>query len=127
MIKQNDYYFDEVNKNELAELPLFAGVEKPPVPKYLDDCTEEKAKVYSELSAEAQREKVFETIKQMKFASDNEVGRALNYTHPSTISARRNELIKEGRVVPVLDPDGNKVKEKDRLTGTKNVIWKVVE
>lgn len=101
----------------------------PRAPLFIDDATEEKATVYMGVvrtaCTEEQRQKVLETIKKLKTATDNQIARELK-THPSTISARRNELRDQGLVVPVLDEFGKKIKIKDEVTNTPNTVWKVV-
>lgn len=42
-------------------------------------------------------------------------------------SDKRNELIARGRVAPLTDFEGNKIKERDPITGTKNVLWRIAE
>jgi len=96
-------------------------------PDIIDDATEDKAEVYNnmnKLTAKEQRERVLSVIKKFGAATDNQVARELNI-HPSTVSARRNELRDLGLVVPVLDNQGGKVKIKDKITNTSNILWKV--
>lgn len=96
------------------------------IPKEIDDATESKAEVYQNLRTEEQREIVLNAFRQLKQGTDNEVARILKVV-PSTISARRNELINRGLIVPVLDEHGNKMKKKDPITGEPNVIWRPIQ
>lgn len=98
------------------------------VPLINDDATEEKAEIFNQLtitaSLEEQRNQVFNAFKDLCRATDNDVARALKVV-PSTISARRNELIDRGLIVPVLDQFGKRIKKKDPITNQSNILWKV--
>jgi len=135
MIKPNNYEIRMLLKYGSSwNAPLFNREAKPAsqstkkavqiaIPT-IDDATEAKAEVYEQLSAEAQRQKVYGAIKLLKFATDNQVARRLRI-HPSTVAARRNELIERGKVLPVIDND-KKVRVRDEITNTLNTVWRVV-
>lgn len=101
----------------------------PQAPLIIDDATEEKAEVYTDLNRAAmldeQRERVLSVIKEFGKATDNQVARVLKI-HPSTIAARRNELRDRGLVAPVLDDEGKKLKQKDPITGIPNTLWRAI-
>lgn len=114
------------------DTPLFARHREPappPVPNYINDATEEKAEVYGKIietpSLEEQRNKVLQVIREFKNATDNQIARALKI-NPSTVAARRNELRDMGKVIPVLDHEGRKVKLRDSITGIPNTLWTAV-
>lgn len=65
-----------------------------------------------------QKEKVFNVIKRLGKASNNEIARRLG-VYPSTVSARANKLFKEGRIE--VDADT----KKDMISGKLNNQWKV--
>jgi hypothetical protein len=113
------------------DTPLFARHKEPappPVPDFINDATEEKAEVYSDLNQSAmmdeQRERVLGVIRELNQVTDNQVARILKI-HPSTVAARRNELRDRGLVIPVLDDLGTKLKQRDPVTGIPNTLWKV--
>ena len=135
MIKPNNYEIQMFMKyGDTWKSPLFdrkAAPASQSTPKavqtllpVVDDATEAKSEVYEQLSAEAQRQKVYEVIKLLKFATDNQVARRLRI-HPSTVAARRNELIERGKVLPVIQDD-KKVRIKDDITNTLNTVWRAV-
>lgn len=127
MRKFNAYEFAMTQKyGNDWNAPLF-NKEKPIelIPKVVNDASEVKAEVYENLKADEQREIVLNTFKVLRQATDNEVARMLKVV-PSTISARRNELIQRGLIVPVLDEYGNKLKKKDSITGQSNVLWRPI-
>lgn len=65
-----------------------------------------------------QKEKVFNVIKRLGKASNNEIARRLG-VYPSTVSARANKLFKEGRI------EREEETKKDMLTDKANNQWKV--
>jgi hypothetical protein len=123
--------YGETMEDTLFATPNTTTVEPahPQAPLIIDDATEEKARVYRsvllEATADEQRTRVLEVIKRLKTATDNQIARELK-THPSTISARRNELRDQGLVVPVLNQYGAKLKVRDEITKTPNTVWKAV-
>lgn len=117
-----------------SELPSQA----PPL--FIDDATEEKALVYDLIrpSVEQQRKEILSIIKSLGQCTDNDIARTYNRApsrannealriHPSTVSARRNELRDLGLVVPVLDEFGKKKKKVDPVTKTPNTIWRTTQ
>ena len=100
-----------------------AEVSSPTPPLVVDDATEEKAKVFESLSLEEQRLRVLEAFRKLQPATDNMVARYLRIV-PSTVSARRNDNIHRGLIVPLLD-GYKKKKTKDAITNKPNVLWKV--
>lgn len=141
MRKLNPWRFKmEMKYGQNFDAPLFRPeassaskeLEYPPqAPLYVDDATEEKAEVYTDLNRDRaamldeQRERVLSVIKEFGKATDNQVARVLKI-HPSTIAARRNELRDRGLVVPVLDEHGIKVKQRDPITGIPNTLWRTI-
>lgn len=93
-------------------------------PLFKNDATEDKAMVFESLSTEEQRKRVLEAFTKMQPATDNDVARFLKIV-PSTVSARRNNNIDLGLMVPVLDEHGRKVKKIDPITKVPNVLWRV--
>lgn len=114
--------FNHGNRKEGPALPQAPSL-------YVDDATEEKSEVYRDLNqaamTEEQRERVLDVIRDLSKATDNQVARILKI-HPSTVAARRNELRDRGLVVPVLDENGIKQKQRDPITGIPNTVWKAV-
>lgn len=114
------------------DLPLFSRPtrqESAPSPApVINDATEEKAEVYANIDNRTiteQRKIVLDLLKRFGAATDNQIARQLGI-HPSTVSARRNELRDLGLVVPVLDEYGRKVKVKDKITNTPNTLWRAI-
>lgn len=124
------------------DLPLFHSanthkVEPEPFQAQLliDDATENKAEVFQNYSATndlvVMRYRVLQAFQNLKEATDNDVARYLNKIyhsniHPSTVSARRNELRDRGLLVPLLDDEGKKKKKVDYITKKSNILWKVI-
>lgn len=105
-------------------------LQTPAPPKFINDATEEKAAVYTQVSTrketDVQRDAVLDAIKRLSDPTDNDIARYLNIV-PSTVAARRNELRDMGLVVPVLDQYGHKKKKIDPITKTPNTIWRAVK
>ena len=100
-----------------------AEVSSTTPPLVVDDATEDKAMVFESLSLEEQRLKVLEAFRKLQPATDNMVARYLRIV-PSTVSARRNDNIHRGLIVPLLD-GYKKKKTKDAITNKPNVLWRV--
>ncbi len=137
--KYNNYAFKMRQKyGSEWDSPLFkatpqctdTGERTPAPPKFINDATEEKAAVYTQVfsrkETDVQRDAVWVAIKHLPEPTDNDVARFL-CIHPSTVAARRNELRDMGLVLPVLDDEGKKKKKIDPLTKTPNTIWRVTQ
>lgn len=126
MLRENKWKFSMRQKyGPEWDASLFAKKpveDLPKAPEFVDTAVEEKATVYAGMSPNAQREYVYLLFKSNKPCTDNDVARTLGIV-PSTVAARRNELIDRGRMVPLLDPEGHKLKKRDSITGELNTLW----
>ena len=124
-VTQEDTFFSSESSNPSRAV---AGTSQPPL--VIDDATEEKAQVWESLNVEEQREEVLEAFRKLQPATDNEIKRYLRKKgfaniESGTISARRNDNIYRGFIVPVLNGLNKKVKRIDPITNEPNVLWRV--
>lgn len=102
----------------------------------VNNATLEKAEIFHEYNKTNDiavlRARVLSAFINLGEATDNDVSRYLKRVYhidvpSSTVSARRDELIKKEKMIAVLDEYGNKKKKFDPITENKNVLWRAIK